>query len=192
MIRMDKAVLLSIQPQWCEKIASGEKTLEIRKTKPKLQTPFKCYIYCTKSKDKFFWQGKLYRYIDDRSHNLFDKPLNGKVIGEFVCDDISKFTAEFTDGKTYEDIRFYYLDECEEEQEMIICSNEWKNPSDCWLCKQSSLLFEDLRNYIGVNFHSIPFYSWHISDLVIYDKPKQLSEFNINRAPQSWCYVQED
>ena len=118
--------------------------------------------------------------------------LSSKVIGEFVCDDISKFTAEFTDGKTYEDIRFYYLDECEEEQEMIICSNEWKNPSDCWLCKQSSLLFEDLRNYIGENFHNIPFYSWHISDLVIYDKPKQLSEFNINRAPQSWCYVQED
>ena len=85
-MKMNKEVLISIQPQWCEKIASGEKTLEIRKTKPKLQTPFKCYIYCTKSKDKIFWQGKLYRYIDDKSHNLFDKPLNGKVIGEFVCD----------------------------------------------------------------------------------------------------------
>lgn len=40
------AVLINIRPKWCEKIASGEKTIEVRKTKPKLLTPFKCYIYC--------------------------------------------------------------------------------------------------------------------------------------------------
>ena len=43
-----KAVLISIQPKWVEKIANGEKTIEVRKTRPNLQTPFKCYIYCTK------------------------------------------------------------------------------------------------------------------------------------------------
>lgn len=42
-----KTVLISIQPKWCELILSGDKTLEIRKNKPKLITPFKCYIYCT-------------------------------------------------------------------------------------------------------------------------------------------------
>ena len=42
-----KAVLISIRPEWCAKIASGEKTIEVRKTRPKLETPFKCYIYCT-------------------------------------------------------------------------------------------------------------------------------------------------
>lgn len=42
-----KAVLISIRPKWCEKIASGEKKIEVRKSRPKLQTPFKCYIYCT-------------------------------------------------------------------------------------------------------------------------------------------------
>ena len=49
-----------------------------------------------------------------------------------------------------------------------------------------------------------PLYAWHISDLVIYDKPKELSEFEglrktkfgyepieIKRPPQSWCYVEE-
>lgn len=41
---MSKAVLLSIRPEWCEKILSGEKTVEIRKTRPKLEPPFKCYI----------------------------------------------------------------------------------------------------------------------------------------------------
>ena len=44
---MSKAVLISIQPKWCKLIAEGEKTLEVRKTRPKLKTPFKCYIYCT-------------------------------------------------------------------------------------------------------------------------------------------------
>ena len=41
---MSKAVMISIRPKWCEKICSGEKTIEVRKTRPKLQPPFKCYI----------------------------------------------------------------------------------------------------------------------------------------------------
>ena len=47
-----KSVLISIQPKWCELIASGKKTVEVRKTKPKLETPFKCYIYCTQGELK--------------------------------------------------------------------------------------------------------------------------------------------
>lgn len=45
-----KAVLLSIQPKWCELIANRKKTIEVRKTQPKTSTPFKCYIYCTNKK----------------------------------------------------------------------------------------------------------------------------------------------
>lgn len=47
---MSKAVMLSIHPKWCEKIVNGNKTIEVRKTRPKLDTPFKCYIYCTSGK----------------------------------------------------------------------------------------------------------------------------------------------
>ena len=65
-----KSVLISIQPKWVEKIASGEKTIEVRKTRPKLETPFKCYIYQTKSKDNSIY--KQYKINDIRS---------GKVIG---------------------------------------------------------------------------------------------------------------
>lgn len=44
-----------------------------------------------------------------------------------------------------------------------------------------------------------PGYAWDISNLVIYDKPKELSEFSkhgfghpvpLKRPPQSWCYVE--
>ena len=48
-----QAVLISIQPGWCELIASGKKTVEVRKTKPKLKTPFKVFIYATKQKHYF-------------------------------------------------------------------------------------------------------------------------------------------
>lgn len=35
-------------------------------------------------------------------------------------------------------------------------------------------------------------YYWRIFNLVIYDKPKELSEFRLKRPPQSWCYVSEE
>lgn len=70
-----KAVLISIKPKWCELIASGKKTVEVRKTRPKLETPFKVYIYCTKDKKGWFHFGKKQR-------------LDGMVIGEFLCDEI--------------------------------------------------------------------------------------------------------
>ena len=78
---MSKAVMLSIRPKWCEKIARGEKTIEVRKTRPKMNTPFKCYIYCTLPK---------YPHEDFIATD-YPRPQfygGGKVIGEFTCDRI--------------------------------------------------------------------------------------------------------
>lgn len=87
-----KAVLISIQPKWCEKIASGEKTVEIRKTKPKLETPFKCYIYMTTGDAS----------IPD-GHGMIHHHSGGKcVIGEFVCNRIDEFSRRIT---TFENTR---------------------------------------------------------------------------------------
>lgn len=161
-----KSVLISIQPKWCELIASGKKTVEVRKTRPKLETPFKVYIYCTNG------------YIEPGSL-LFANNGKGKVIGEFVCDAIYEL---------YDELCIY-------------------------------------RN--GMPFYK-PIYVWHISDLEIYDNPKELGEFktppcerpesacgnckylevtntpnayefecyrengvHLTRPPQSWCYVEE-
>jgi len=82
---MSQAVLISIKPRWCGKIATGEKTIEVRKNYPKLDVPFKGYIYCTKDTKTQFWTGQRYSYADDHSHNAFDRCGNGKVIGEFTC-----------------------------------------------------------------------------------------------------------
>lgn len=73
---MSKAVLISIRPEWVEKILAGEKTIEVRKTRPKLDTPFKCYIYCTQGNDARRLRGSW-----------------GKVIGEFICDRVETIKA---------------------------------------------------------------------------------------------------
>lgn len=173
-----KSVLISIQPKWCELIASGKKTVEVRKTKPELKTPFKCYIYETlgyKIKLSNICKGAVYIGC-------------GKVIGEFVCDNI------ISAGR----------------------GNYVAIPK-----RESCLDALDLMDYADGK----TVYGWHISNLKIYDEPKELGEFYreceyekdcgscphlyventpncyetwceidgkipITRPPQSWCYVE--
>lgn len=157
-----KSVLISIQPKWCELIASGKKTVEVRKTKPKLEPPFKAYIYCTigdGAKGDILPQSRV---------------TCGKVIGEFVCDRI-------------EEIGF-----SPEMHGQYICRDQS-------FIEQSCVPFDEMFDYLDEEYG----YGWHISDLVIYDQPKELSGFIglrktkfgyapiVARPPQSWCYVEE-
>ena len=138
---MSKAVLISIRPEWCEKIINGRKTIEVRKTRPKMNPPFKCYIY---------------------------KCGNGKVIGEFLCDEI-------IEDRTYGHNEEFYRAAC--------------------------MSAYDAAAYAMQS----PMYGWHISDLRVYDHPRDLWEFTglretkyglapgpITRPPQSWRYVEEE
>ncbi len=191
-----KAVLMSIQPKWCELIASGKKTVEVRKTRPKNDVPFKCYIYCTK---QFYRQGDGY----------FQGKHCGKVIAEFICDNIREYESEFVDDDCFEMIASIDRDEDGDATGFF----EWSNDSDIPYIstdfyQKCCVTYEELKKYMGLGFAT--FYGWHISDLVIYDKPKELSEFNyynctvktedgfpmpthhITRPPQSWCYVVKD
>lgn len=78
-----KSVIISIRPEWCEKILNGEKTIEVRKSAPK-ELPIKVYIYETKGSSK---KGR------------------GKVIGEFICDKV-----DFVAPWGIEDIPLFYSD----------------------------------------------------------------------------------
>lgn len=195
---MNKAVMLSIRPQWCQKIASGEKTIEVRKTKPKLETPFKCYIYCTRDKHLAFMQNASGTNLIACMNAETAIPVggaigNGKVIGEFVCDCVTPLYN--------------------------VCMDDWKRLAgglhnvEKELVNQACLTEAKLHTYAGGK----NCFAWHISDLKIYDAPKKLSEFwratdpcdschaeytwectdckkfggNIKRPPQSWCYVEE-
>lgn len=184
---MSKAVLISIQPQWCELIANEIKTLELRKTRPKLEPPFKCYIYCTIPKSS----GDIYLVGGEN-------PVqgNGCVIGEFICNKISEYEAEFhKDNNYYQDIREIFRDDDNPDDDCrdfhIITSNDEYKPDNCKLCWESCLTFEEIKKYIGKDDFCLTFYGWNISDLKIYDKPRELAEFGKARPPQSWCYVEE-
>lgn len=171
---MSKAVMLSVRPKWCEKIFSGEKTIEVRKTRPKMNTPFKCYIYCTlQGCNEFFRVGLGGDVAKWNRGKWADR--KGKVIGEFTCDAITRVN---------------------------ICGfwNDSGKQLDNRL-KETCLTSEEFCNYLGENVG----YGWHISDLRIYDAPRELREFtglrntrfgaapyDIKRPPQSWCYVEED
>ena len=193
-----KSVLISTRPKLVEKIchkigedetgkAIYEKRIEVRKTAPK-EVPFKCYIYETKGQYVKFTHGAHTKYGYGR----------GKVIGWFICDRIICSQAYFdSQGKNH--LTNVFPDDIKK-----TCLDEY----DLWDYIAGKAVKAN-QMYDG--------YLWHISDLKIYDKPKELSEFRkpcdrfldcctcrrlvhneymscdnkITRPPLSWCYVED-
>lgn len=185
----DKAVLLSIQPRWCGLIASGKKTIEVRKTKPKLETPFKVYIYCTNDRKNHFWTGKRYSYADERSHNAFDKDGNGKVIGEFICDAIISHcemaNADIAEqrGCIRREQLFEYANGAELYGWHISELKIYNKPKA--LSEFGTLCDEDCPN---CEFWKRDMVNQHERDMDCTNSSYPLRP--LKRPPQSWCYVE--
>lgn len=80
------AVMISIRPEWCMLISQGKKTVEVRKTRPKLETPFKCYIYESKGNER----------VGNENFNVYLKGSGRQaVIGEFVCDAVFEINKPY-------------------------------------------------------------------------------------------------
>lgn len=168
-----KAVILSVRPKWCASIANGEKTVEVRKNKPNLQTPFKCYIYETLG--KMHWadipipkdQGG--GYIRDKIRD------GGKVIGEFVCDDATLLTAA----------HYRYI-----EKYACVSVHDIKN----YMGIKEGLELTYLDGCYGWHISSLKMYDnpLQISDFTQLRNTKFGAEpVALKRPPQSWCYVEE-
>lgn len=184
---MMKSVLIAIRPQWVEKIANGEKTIEVRKTAPQ-EVPFKCYIYESRN------GGHRCKHCNEKDSCYSYAPKNvgcyngsGKVIGYFICDKVDEYPYDYCDGVDIDD-------------DTIL---------------ETAIDREDINIYAKGK----TLYGWHISDLKIYDKPRELSEFSrpcsysglcfsckrtsfkkdgnllcntkITRPPQSWMRVED-
>lgn len=81
-------ILLPVHPQWCEKIFNGSKLIEVRKTVPKIDTPFEVLVYCTTVKNM-----PLGEYVEiHRATGGRIDDWNGKVIGSFICDKVDEYT----------------------------------------------------------------------------------------------------
>lgn len=185
---LKKAVMLSIRPKWCNLIARGVKTVEIRKSRPNQEPPFRCYIYCTAGTGKNTFNvpipdGKvLQHYVETGSMDCINCPVgNSMVIGEFICDRIDCIT-----GSSF-----------------VVADDAKKAVAG------SCLTVEDAMKYAGKK----DVFKWHITNLKIYDTPMPLQEFRkwnecyrgiqkedcvacfeceIKQPPQSWFYVAEN
>lgn len=189
-----KSILLSIKPEWVEKILNREKTLEARKTRPKCELPCRVYMYCSKSTKYalYYINNRFMLYKGNKQqvngNMCCGVKLNGKVAAEFTLNVIEDFE---------------------------VCSDDFR-----WLVENTKccLTMDEVLDYSkGQDIQG-----WYIDDLVIYDKPKELSEFStltkcnshiaksklcdccclcsnfcktkpkkLTRPPQSWCYVEE-
>lgn len=182
-----KSILLSIKPKYVELIASGQKTIEVRKTAPQ-EVPFKAYIYESRN------GGHRCKHCNEKDSCYSYAPKNvgcyngsGKVIGWFICDKVDEY-------------HYYYCDGVDIDDDTIL---------------ETAIDREDINIYAKGK----TLYGWHISDLKIYDKPRELSEFSrpcsysglcfsckrtsfkkdgnllcntkITRPPLSWCYVED-
>ena len=209
---MSKAVLISIRPEWCKKILDGEKTVEVRRTCPVHGTPFKAYIYCTRTASKEF-------ILDDHNWDVSSKNCDGwpdkrgHVIGEFTCKKITSLTHVGETG-SWEPASLY-----------VMAPGSYYKPAD-ELLKAACMSKETAEKYLKGRDGC----GWHISNLKIYDKPRDLDEFSrfgfwgmngtgvcgnyccenyeppdscmtpptckingcsVCRPPQSWCYVED-
>ena len=197
---MKKAILISIRPEWVKKILNGEKIIEIRKTMPNCKFPIDVYIYCSHGK-----RGLLVPSIMEKPFAILDtglvwlpkdkyvwkemKPVDGKVVAKFTLSRVDEFGI----GDPYEEHTRALLD-------------------------KACVTITEVRKYAGGKHpyylcHN-SLYAWHISDLEVFDKQKELSDFfslpetyhhdhesmvdyyerkearRLKRAPQSWQYVE--
>lgn len=182
-------------------IATGEITIEVRKSRPKLNAPFKVYIYCTNRRPYLVW-GDVFRgdweteftdlhgYSRDEAEKIWDV-FNGHIIGEFVCNWTLPLYIEYSDTNS------------------VVAENVFPG---------TGMTDKEMIDYLGNGKFG---YAWNISNLEIYDTPKDISEFRkvcgtqncdicqfwentgeyvgcltreerrLRCPPQSWCYVEE-
>lgn len=189
-----KSVLIAIRPQWvekiCHKIGEDETGKAIYEKRIEVRK--------TAPKEVPF---KCYIYetqgrtetpwIDEDGHFIYKG--RGQVIGEFICDKVYPIKNQ---GSSF------------------VVANEEQGVTN-QIAGQSCLYYDDMVSYFG----NKDGFGWHISDLKIYDKPRELSEFSrpcsysglcfsckrtsfkkdgnllcntkITRPPQSWMRVED-
>lgn len=181
-----REIMISIQPQWVEKILNKEKTIEIRKTRPNCELPCRVYIYCTKNEKQYFGNVKCCESL------LMDSDSLGKVVAEFTLNKVKDYGYVYSPAML---MQGYYTKRGKELDYSKCC-----------------LKLHEIEKYANDGgMLPKPIYAWHIDNLKIYDKPKELSDFTHNvpdysngvvmyslkpeplkRPFQSWGYVNEN
>lgn len=192
---MGKAVLISIRPEWCEEIILRNKTMEVRKNSPKLETPFKVYVYCTSVKSM-----KLQDYVE--VHKATSGAVDDwscKVIGEFICDKIEIVDIPYPAYQSELDKRFI-----EESRVSYYALHSYAFHDSLFFWHISDLKIYDNPKPLS-RFSRYDFCSMNGTDVCGNEKCEHYKPSgsymepptcDINgcllwKPPQSWCYVTE-
>lgn len=167
------AVLISIRPKWCQRIIGGEKTIEVRKTRPKIKTPFRGHIYCTRGGQDLnipiSQETLMHDWLETGSMRSLNCPRgNGKVIGEFTCDEIF----------------------CVPEGGVI--------PS--FLLRDACLTANEIYDYLGekagffwhmsdLEIYDVPLELEDLTGIRTLRNGMGFELWKLDRAPQDWCYL---
>ena len=194
-----KAVLISIRPKWCEKIPAVKRPL--KSERPSRNWKHRLSAMSTAQRK---WRGYDTLWVLDAPSRekysftavsaYLERPEgasegNRKVIGEFTCDAITRVNL------------CGFWDDSGKQLDNRL--------------KETCLTSKEFCDYLGEKVG----YGWHISNLKIYDTPRELDDFRreckndwwcescamysvhngtcgngslqIRRPPQSWCYVEE-
>ena len=186
---MSKAVLISIRPKWCQLIAIREKTVEIRKTRPKLETPLRVYIYATKAAKYEPFSLCVQKSYDSACGKAYRYSGGGEVIGEFICDNIVN---------PFQDSGFWVHDNivnesCISPDEIRTYANGRKlyawHISNLKIYTKALPLSMFYKKCRGLNDEGL---CWECGKAVGEEHDCAVNgRLHITRPPQSWCYVEE-
>ena len=178
-------ILASLKPYYYYLIGERKKTIEVRKSALK-DLPQDIVFYMSKDEKSF---AKIPKEFQEKYRKHF-----GKVGLAIVCDKIEDFYCacvpylkennlgygQFVDNGVYK-VNGWHEGIVFERNDRYI--ETMLNNDDL---KEMCLSAQELFDYIGVGKH---LYTWHISDLKIYDKPRKLSEFyTIPKSGSDCCF----
>lgn len=210
----NKAILMSIQPRWVAEILNGNKTIEVRKRFPK---DFKgwVYIYCTKGKEQLysdFTEDGLQFFIDNKAYGV--NILNGKVVARFWCDKVEEIECVSVGDSDYGSL-------CADTEYCTETLNEKElTQKSCLLPDEIFEYLDEDFDKIGYAIHISrlevfdkpkelkEFYCFGYKENLKKKQlemeqakdikdfyQKQMQFFNecwqVKKAPQSWCYIED-
>lgn len=167
---MKRALLISINPEWAEKILNGKKTIEVRSWIPK---DYAGWVYVAITKDNY----KNHLYKKDDVWTLTDKHIYHYPYKN-ICGKVA--------------FRFWY-EKVEEIKNNLAMRFFTESASEKELLKKSCLNSDQLFWYLAPQELKVKCcgYAWNIDNLEVFDKPKELSEFGLTKAPQKCVWVEE-
>lgn len=154
-----RKVLASLKPYYYYLVGEGIKKIEVRKGMPKASDWDNGVLFYMSKDEKSF--AKIPKEFQEKYRKHF-----GKVGMQFICDKVFLLHPYTYDrgSADLEHRKFIQTFEGSSKENEIFAA--------------TCLTQDEMFDYIGAGNYG---FGWHISDLKIYDKPKELSEFYIRK-----------